>query len=110
MDNSSLSNSEIVDIYLKNRLIKQCVECQMSKVKDRQFEDDLFQDTVLWMLTYDNEKLNDAHINNHMNALISRYLINNIWSTTSAFYSMYYKQQNREQEITTYEEENIADE
>lgn len=105
-----MENREIVNIYLKSGLIKQCVECQMSKIKDRQFEDDLFQDTVVWMLTYDNDKLNDAHINNHMNALISRYLINNIWSKTSTYYNTYYRQSNREQEITTYEEENIADE
>lgn len=105
-----MENREIVNIYLKSGLIKQCVECQMSKIKDRQFEDDLFQDTVVWMLTYDNDKLNDAHINNHMNALISRYLINNIWSRTSTYYNTYYRQSSREQEITTYEEETIADE
>lgn len=100
MENSTLSNSEIVDIYLKNRMIKQCVECQMSKIKDRQFEDDLFQDTVLWLLTYDNKKLNDAHKKKHMNALITKYLINNIFSKTSPYYKNYYKQQNRELEIT----------
>lgn len=95
-----LSNSEIVQIYLDNRLIKTCVECQFSKLKDRQYEDDFFQDLVLILLEYDNEKLNNAHKNNHINALITRIIINNIYSVTSKYYKNYIKFNSNSDEIT----------
>lgn len=95
-----LSNSEIVQIYLDNRLIKTCVECQFSKLKDRQYEDDFFQDLVLILLEYDNEKLNDAHNNNHINALITRIILNNIYSVTSKYYKNYIKFNSNSDEIT----------
>lgn len=104
-----LSNSEIVQIYLDNRLIKTCVECQFAKLKDRQYEDDFFQDLVLILLEYDNEKLNDAHKNNHINALITRIIINNIYSVTSKYYKNYIKFNSNSDEITK-EVINISDE
>lgn len=104
-----LSNSEIVQIYLDNRLIKTCVECQFSKLKDRQYEDDFFQDLVLILLEYDNEKLNDAHNNNHINALITRIIMNNIYSVTSKYYKNYIKFNSNSDEITK-EVINISDE
>lgn len=104
-----LSNSEIVQIYLDNRLIKTCVECQFSKLKDRQYEDDFFQDLVLILLEYDNEKLNNAHKNNHINALITRIIINNIYSVTSKYYKNYIKFNSNSDEITK-EVINISDE
>lgn len=104
-----LSNSEIVQIYLDNRLIKTCVECQFSKLKDRQYEDDFFQDLVLILLEYDNEKLNNAHKNNHINALITRIIMNNIYSVTSKYYKNYIKFSSNSDEITK-EVINISDE
>lgn len=104
-----LSNSEIVQIYLDNRLIKTCVECQFSKLKDRQYEDDFFQDLVLILLEYDNEKLNNAHKNNHINALITRIIINNIYSVTSKYYKNYIKFNSNSDEITK-DVINISDE
>jgi hypothetical protein len=104
-----LSNSEIVQIYLDNRLIKTCVECQFSKLKDRQYEDDFFQDLVLILLEYDNEKLNNAHNNNHINALITRIIMNNIYSVTSKYYKNYIKFNSNSDEITK-EVINISDE
>lgn len=95
-----LSNSEIVQIYLDNRLIKTCIECQFSKLKDRQYEDDFFQDLVLILLEYSNDKLNDAHNNNHMNALITRIIMNNIFSSTSRYYKDYIKFNNKSEAIT----------
>lgn len=111
MDDStpSLSNNEIVTFYLENGLIKRCVECQFAKMKDRQFEDDMFQDLVLILLEYDNGKMNDAHSHNHFNALITKILQNNIFSQTSPFHKKYYRQSNRETEITAKEYE-IPDE
>lgn len=104
-----LSNSEIVQIYLDNRLIKTCVECQFSKLKDRQYEDDFFQDLVLILLEYDNEKLNNAHNNNHINALITRIIMNNIYSVTSKYYKNYIKFSSNSDEITK-DVINISDE
>lgn len=104
-----LSNSEIVQIYLDNRLIKTCVECQFSKLKDRQYEDDFFQDLVLILLEYDNEKLNNAHKNNHINALITRIIMNNIYSVTSKYYKNYIKFNSNSDEITK-DVINISDE
>lgn len=98
-----LTNRQIVDIYLSNGLIKKCVECQFSKVKDRQFEEDFFQDLIVILMTYDNDKMNDAHSNNHFNALLSRIITNNLFSVTSPYYKTYYKQSNRETEITSKE-------
>lgn len=103
------SNREIVDIYLNNRLIKTCVECQFSKLKDRQYEDDFFQDLVLILLEYDNEKLNNAHNNNHINALITRIIMNNIYSVTSKYYKNYIKFNSNSDEITK-DVINISDE
>lgn len=94
-----LSNGEILQIYLDNGLIKTCIECQFSKIKYREFQDDFFQDLCLIILEYDNEKLNDAHINNHMNALLSRIIINNLWSSTSKYYKNYIKYLRRSEDI-----------
>lgn len=100
MESSTLSNREILEKYLDNGLIRQCVECQFSRMKDRQFQDDMFQDLCIILLEYPNEKLNDAHRHNHMNALITKILVNNLFSTTSPFYKQYYRQMDRESEIT----------
>ena len=87
-----LSNHEIVDIYLKNKLIEKCVECQFSKKKEgRRNQEDFFQDLVLILLEYDNEKMNDAHYSNHMNALITKIIQNNIFSKTSPYWKKYEK-------------------
>lgn len=95
-----MTNREIVDIYLKNGLIKKCVECQFAKSKtDKQFEEDFFQDLIIILLTYDNEKLNDAHNNNHFNAFVSRIIINNIYSNTSNYYKAYKRFGDRSDDI-----------
>ena len=106
---SSLENNEIVNIYLENGLIKTCVECNFAKLGDHTYEEDFFQDLVLILLEYDNNKMNNAHSNNHMNALLTRIIRNNIFSKTSPYYKMYKKQTDREDEITK-ETLNIADE
>ena len=103
-----MTNSEIVDIYLNNRLIQTCVDCQFAKVKDKQFKDDFFQDLIIILLTYDNDKMMDAHNNNHMNALVSRIIIYNIWSQTSRYYREYYKYQNKTRELEP-KDDNIPD-
>lgn len=86
------SNSEIFgECY---ELLKECMDFQFKKLcfldpGKRQFKEDLFQDVCIWLLTYDNEKLNDAYWNKHMNALITRIIQNQVYSNSSKFYRQY---------------------
>lgn len=102
--------SEIIDYTLNSGLIRQCVECQVAKSKcDKQWVDDIEQDMWIWMMTYDIEKLADAYKNNHLNALISKVLVNQIFSKTSQFHKNYRRYDRLTDEITP-KELNIADE
>lgn len=103
-----LSNREIVDIYLSNGLIQKCVDYQFMKI-DKTYKDDFFQDLVLELLEFDNNKLNDAHDRNHMNALLTRIIQNNVFSNTSWFYRRYKKWDFLTDEIT-YNEIQLPDE
>lgn len=107
---SAKTNGEIVEIYLNNGLIQRCVDCQFAKKKDKQNKDDFFQDLVLTLLEYDNEKLNNAHENKHMNALITKMIVNNIFSVTSPYYKYYEKYSSRAEELTAEIIETIEDE
>lgn len=97
----NLSNKEIVDNNIN--LIAECVSYQFAKCKDRgtkNLKADFLQDLILIMYEYDNEKLNDAYLNNHLNALITRIILNNIYSKTSPLYTLYKKFDERTDEIT----------
>ena len=92
--NEKLTNREILDINLENGLIDRCVSFQFSKLPKedwwkRQYKDDLYQDLIMVILCYDNDKLNDAHRKKHDNALITRIIQNQIYSKTSSFYLKY---------------------
>ena len=87
------TNQEILQEWLDNRLLKTCVECQFSKLENRQYEDDFFQDLCLIILTYPNDKLNDAY-NKHPNAFITRCIQNNIFSINSPYYKTYMRYTN----------------
>lgn len=92
---------EIIDYALNSGLLRRCVECQVAKTKgNMEWIDDLTQDLYLWMAEYDEEKLKDAYENNHLNALISRVLINWLWSTTSPYHRTYRKFIANSDEIT----------
>ena len=96
-----LTNKEIVDQNLE--LIKTCIDCQFSSVKDeytKQFKDDLFQDLIITLYEYDNNKLNNAYEGNHLNALISAIIVKSVWSQTSQFYRRYKKFGLRSDEIS----------
>lgn len=87
-----LANGEIVDVYLNNGMIRTCVECQFKKKKTgKENQEDFFQDLVLILLEYDNDKMNDAHYGNHMNALVTKIIQNNIFSKTSPYWKKYEK-------------------
>lgn len=104
-----MTNREIVDLYLENGLIQTCIDCQFSKISDKQFKEDFFNDLILILLEMDNAKMNDAHENNHFNAFVTRIIINNIYSHTSRFYSTYKKFADKTTEITD-KEMNLPDE
>lgn len=104
------SNREIVDMYLNNRLLLTCCECQFAKLKNKNNLEDFFQDLVLYLLSYDNEKLNNAHLNNHFNALVTRMVQNNIFSVTSPYYKNYRKFESKTEEISNKIRETVIDE
>lgn len=101
-----LTNREIVDMYLP--LLKECMDYQFTG-RDTTYKDDLMNDIVIELLQYDNDKLNDAHENKHMNALLTRWIQNNVRSSTSWFYRRYMRWDERTQEITR-KEKQIPDE
>ena len=98
-----MTNKEIVDIYIENGLIQKCVSMQFAKVKEksvRQFQDDFLSDLVILLYEYENDKLLDAHINNHFNALVTSIIVKQVWSNTSPFYLKYRKFMDKSDDIT----------
>lgn len=86
-----LTNKEIVDSHLS--LIRTCVSHQFRKAgkEDWDNREDFFQDLIIILYTYDNAKLNDALSKGEgmLNALITKIIINNLWSKTSKYYREY---------------------
>lgn len=106
-----VTRTDVVDFLLKSRLLETCCECQTAKKPTEKSNlDDLIQDMWLWVMEYDEEKLVDAYKKNHLNALITRTITNNIWSRNSRHWSKYHKYNERETEITEQMKEKIADE
>lgn len=64
--------------------------CKLDPWKN-QFKNDFLNDLVVTLYNYTPEKLNDAYRNNHMNALFTRIILNQIYSKTSAFFNTYLK-------------------
>ena len=90
------TNREIVDEMLEEDLPRTCLDFQFGKLCKAdpwkyQYKMDMYQDLILTLLEYDNDKLNDAYRHKHMNALITRILLNNIYSSSSKFYRQYLK-------------------
>ena len=105
-----MTNNEIVQHYINNRLIKTCVEVQGRRAHISEYtQDDIFQDVVLILPTYDNEKLNKIPRERHMNAFITGILTNQIYSSCSAFHKGYRKFDQVSDEITWREEERYDD-
>lgn len=93
LDTNDMTNRELVDLYLENQTIQTCVSCQFAQLKgiDKQNREDFQQDLIVTLLSYDNDKMNDAHNNNHFNALVTAICIRNLWSKTSPYYKTYKK-------------------
>ena len=103
-DYERLDNRAIVDKYLENGLIEKCVDMQFIKLPrtdwwKMEYKNDFFQDLIVFLLTYNNEKLNNAHHYKHMNALITRIIQNQLYSNHSEFYLKYLRLQRRSIEI-----------
>lgn len=108
-DKTNITRDDIVKYLLETDLITVCVQCQLHKKKaDLHLEEDLIQDIWEWVMTYDENKLIDAFTNKHLNALITRTLINNVFSVNSPYYKKYHKFTDKTTEITL-KELNIPD-
>lgn len=96
-----MERQEIVNYALESGLLRRCCECQVARSNgDREWLDDLTQDMWVWLMTYDLDKLVDAYESNHLNALMTKVIINNLYSTTSPYHKTYRKFINSTDEIT----------
>ena len=98
-----MDRSSIIKELLDSKLLETCVDYQIKKNPTLyKFRDDILQDAWVWLLTYDEGKLLDAALNNHLNALITGYLTRTLHSSTSEFYRKY-RRHDMTQEITQQE-------
>lgn len=87
-----MNRNEVIDYILESKLLTTCIDYQLKKQPQHyQYRDDIINDAWVWLLTYDEPKLIDAYTNNHLNALITRYLQNQLFSKTSEYYRRYIK-------------------
>lgn len=114
-----MTNAEIVEYYMNDdnggNLLKKCVDCQFSKLAKTepwkyQYKDDFYSDLVILLLEYNHEKLLNAHENGHMNALITRIIQNNIYSSSSKFYTTYLKFDLMSNDLEDLQDDNIEEE
>lgn len=86
-------NREAIIKYInESGLLVTCVDYQLKKQPQHYANrGDIISDAWLWLLTYDMDKLTDAYLNNHLNAMITRYLQNQIFSKTSDYFRKYIK-------------------
>lgn len=83
---------EVIEYIFKSKLGVTCIDYQLKKQPQHYCNrEDIIQELYLWILTYDEEKLWNAYSNNHLNSLITRYLQNQLFSTTSEYYRKYIK-------------------
>lgn len=107
-ENVIARNREIVQRHLDDGLIDDCISYQFAKVKtSHQFKEDLKNDLIVELLEY--EKLADADKEGHFNALLTRMIRNNIYSSTSWYYRRYIRPDIKSDEITE-KERQIPDE
>lgn len=95
-----MTRQEIIDNILDSGLLVTCVDYQLKKQPQHyQYRDDIINDAWYWLLTYNEDKLIDAYLNNHINALITRYLQNQLFSKTSEYYRKYIKLNSLSEEL-----------
>lgn len=99
-----MTNGEILQQYME--LLHRCCEIQGRKYHATAYDiNDLEQDLALILLSYDNERLNRIHEENHMNAFMTGILVNQLYSSSSQFHKDYRKFDRASREITWKEEE-----
>lgn len=87
-----MNRDEIINSVIDTGLLVTCVDYQIKKQPQHYANrDDIINDAYLWLLTYDLDKLWDAYSNKHLNAMITRYLQNQLFSKTSEYYRKYIK-------------------
>lgn len=95
-----MNRQEIIDNILDSRILTTCVDYQLKRQPQHyQYRDDILEDAWVWLLTYDEAKLIDAAEGNHINALITRYLQNQLFSKTSEYYRKYIKLNSLSEEL-----------
>lgn len=95
-----MNRQDIIDNILNSGLLVTCVDYQLKKQPQHyQYRDDIINDAWYWLLTYNEDKLKDAYLNNHINALITRYLQNQLFSKTSEYYRKYIKLNSLSEEL-----------
>jgi len=84
-----LSNSEIVDIYLRSGLLRDCVRYQTQYACELENRDDVLQDLCVLLLGYDNGRMNQLHRDGRMNAFVTQVLRRELTGTHSKYYRIY---------------------
>lgn len=87
-----MSREDIVKELIDSGLLIKCVDYQLRRQPQHYANrQDIISDAWMWILTYDEEKLIDAANGKHLNALITRYLQNQLFSKTSEYFRKYVK-------------------
>lgn len=95
-----MNRQDIIDNILNTGILTTCVDYQLKKQPQHyQYRDDILEDAWVWLLTYNEDKLKDAYMGNHINALITRYLQNQLFSKTSEYYRKYIKLNSLSEEL-----------
>lgn len=95
-----MNREAIIKDIMDSRLLTTCVDYQLKKQPQHYANrDDIISDAWLWLLTYDEDKLIDAYSGKHINALITRYLQNQLFSKTSEYYRKYIKPSETREEM-----------
>lgn len=89
---------EIIDHIIETGLVEKCVRFQ-TRGANEYLKEELTQELWLWLMEYDIDKLGDAYENNHLNALITRWISNQFHSRNSPFHKRYRKWQAMEDGI-----------
>ena len=88
---SGESRDAIIKYIIDTELVETCVKYRLNKCRDAEMKKEMVQETYLWLLTYDLQKLRDCFFNKHLSALITRFILNQYFSKTSAFYRTFKK-------------------
>ena len=110
-----MSNAEILEYYMNDdnggNLIKKCVDCQFAKLPiadnwKKQYQEDFYHDLIIYLMDY--PKLEKVHKEGHMNACVTRIILNQIYSSSSSFYHTYLKPIMKMNELKDIKDDNTS--